>query len=111
MSSLPAKQVRRASVGGLPTASVTFLFGDIEGGTRLSQQHPDAMEAALARHNALLRHRERPRPRFRDNQQGERLGPRTKHPLNRLRAICLARPYGGHHGWAGLWLDVELHRE
>jgi tetratricopeptide (TPR) repeat protein len=38
----------------LPSGDVTFLFTDIEGSTRLIQQHPDAMKGALARHNALL---------------------------------------------------------
>ncbi len=37
-----------------PTGTVTFLFTDIEGSTRLWEQHPDAMRAALARHDALL---------------------------------------------------------
>src|SRR5712692_2715287 len=37
----------------LPTGTVTFLFTDIEGSTRLWEQHPEAMEAALARHDAL----------------------------------------------------------
>src|SRR6476660_2884653 len=37
----------------LPTGTVTFLFTDIEGSTRLWEQYPDAMEAALARHDAL----------------------------------------------------------
>src|SRR5712691_6570302 len=39
----------------LPTGTVTFLFTDIEGSTRLWEQHPEAMRAALARHDALLR--------------------------------------------------------
>ncbi len=38
----------------LPTGTVTFLFTDIEGSTKLWQQHPDAMPTALARHHALL---------------------------------------------------------
>jgi predicted ATPase/class 3 adenylate cyclase len=38
----------------LPTGTVTFLFTDIEGSTRLWEQHPEAMHAALARHNQLL---------------------------------------------------------
>jgi len=38
----------------LPSGTVTFLFTDIEGSTRLIQQHPEAMKRALARHNALL---------------------------------------------------------
>ena len=39
---------------GLPTGTVTFLFTDIEGSTRLYQQFPTAMTAALARHQAIL---------------------------------------------------------
>src|SRR5438132_9921053 len=37
-----------------PVATFTFLFTDIEGSTRLWEQHPEAMPAALARHDALL---------------------------------------------------------
>jgi predicted ATPase/class 3 adenylate cyclase len=40
----------------LPDGTVTFLFTDIEGSTRLWEQHPDGMKAALARHDELLRH-------------------------------------------------------
>jgi predicted ATPase/class 3 adenylate cyclase/uncharacterized protein HemY len=38
----------------LPTGTVTFLFTDIEGSTKLWEQHPEAMRAALPRHDALL---------------------------------------------------------
>ena len=38
----------------LPTGTVTFLFTDIEGSTKLAQQHPEAMPALLARHNQIL---------------------------------------------------------
>ncbi len=37
-----------------PAGTVTFLFTDIEGSTKLWQQHPAAMEAALKRHHAIL---------------------------------------------------------
>src|SRR5262245_34056750 len=38
----------------LPSGTVTFLFTDIEGSTRLFQQHPEAMKLAMVRHGALL---------------------------------------------------------
>ena len=38
-----------------PSGTVTFLFTDIEGSTRLWERDPEAMGAALARHDALLR--------------------------------------------------------
>ena len=38
-----------------PSGTVTFLFTDIEGSTRLWEQHPEAMRVALARHDYLLR--------------------------------------------------------
>ncbi|MFL5734404.1 MAG: adenylate/guanylate cyclase domain-containing protein [Chloroflexia bacterium] len=39
----------------MPKGTVTFMFTDIEGSTRMWEQHPRAMQAALARHDTLLR--------------------------------------------------------
>ncbi len=39
----------------LPTGTVTFLFTDVEGSTRLWAERPEAMRAALARHDAAVR--------------------------------------------------------
>jgi len=38
----------------LPTGTVTFLFTDIEGSTKLAQEYPDALPDLLARHNDIL---------------------------------------------------------
>ena len=38
----------------LPTGTVTFLFTDLEGSTRLWEEDREAMAAAVARHDALL---------------------------------------------------------
>jgi predicted ATPase/class 3 adenylate cyclase len=39
----------------LPSGTVTFLFTDIEGSTRLWREQPEAMASAHAQHNAILR--------------------------------------------------------
>jgi predicted ATPase/class 3 adenylate cyclase len=39
----------------LPTGTVTFLFTDIEGSTQLWEQYPEAMKAALAMHDSILK--------------------------------------------------------
>src|SRR5690349_2443699 len=39
----------------LPTGTVTFLFTDIDGSTRMWDRHAPQMRVALARHDALLR--------------------------------------------------------
>jgi len=38
-----------------PTGTVTFLFTDIEGSTRMWERSPQAMQGALARHDEILR--------------------------------------------------------
>jgi class 3 adenylate cyclase len=42
-------------VASPPTGTVTFLFTDIEGSTRMWERSPQAMQAALARHDELLK--------------------------------------------------------
>src|ERR687892_2465677 len=38
----------------LPSGTVTFLLTDVEGSTALWEEAPEAMRAALARHDALF---------------------------------------------------------
>jgi len=38
-----------------PSGTVTFLFTDIEGSTKLAREHPEAWEIARTRHYAILR--------------------------------------------------------
>ncbi len=42
------------SGAGLPEGTVTFLLTDVEGSTRLWDEHPSGMAAALARHDSLV---------------------------------------------------------
>jgi predicted ATPase/class 3 adenylate cyclase len=41
-------------VGMFPSGTITFLFTDIEGSTKMWEQHPTAMGAALARHDQIM---------------------------------------------------------
>jgi predicted ATPase/class 3 adenylate cyclase len=41
-------------MSNLPTGTVTFLFTDIVGSTKLWEAHPDEMRAALVRHDELI---------------------------------------------------------
>ncbi len=54
-SCCPGRVSRGGVVSELPSGTVTFLFTDLEGSTRLWERHPDAMRPALERHDALLR--------------------------------------------------------
>ena len=45
---------RNISMLILPSGTVTFLFTDIEGSTRLAQEHPDTWESMRQRHHAIL---------------------------------------------------------
>ena len=53
---MPERDASPRSAFPLPSGTVTFLFTDIEGSTRLWEAQPAAMPAALARHDALVRY-------------------------------------------------------
>src|SRR5688500_4072601 len=44
-----------ADLGARPADTLSFLFTDLEGSTRLWEQHPDEMRDALRRHDSILR--------------------------------------------------------
>ena len=46
---------RETAAMARPSGTVTFLFTDIEGSTRLWREYPAAMTAALARHDQMVR--------------------------------------------------------
>ncbi|MDQ3699636.1 MAG: tetratricopeptide repeat protein, partial [Chloroflexota bacterium] len=54
MTSPSAQGTLPGRVSPLPTGTVTFLFTDVEGSTRLLGQHPDAYRVAIRRHHDLL---------------------------------------------------------
>jgi TolB-like protein/class 3 adenylate cyclase/tetratricopeptide (TPR) repeat protein len=55
MIKLPFSFRSKTTTKPLPSGTVTFLFTDIEGSTRLWETEQEAMRVALARHDVLLR--------------------------------------------------------
>jgi predicted ATPase/class 3 adenylate cyclase len=53
-SGVQAKEDAQKLMAALPTGTVTFLFTDIEGSTKLWEKSPRGMQVALTRHDALL---------------------------------------------------------
>src|SRR5215210_865136 len=53
-STLEDKEGAR-EMADLPTGTVTFLFTDVEGSTKLWERYPEAMQATMARHDEVLR--------------------------------------------------------
>jgi predicted ATPase/class 3 adenylate cyclase len=51
---IPATDRQAKTPPSLPSGTVTFLFTDIESSSKLWEQHPEAMKAVLARHDAIL---------------------------------------------------------
>jgi class 3 adenylate cyclase len=48
-------ELGNSTIGSPPSGTVTFMFTDIEGSTKMWEESPEAMRAALARHDAILR--------------------------------------------------------
>jgi predicted ATPase/class 3 adenylate cyclase len=53
-SGVQAKEEAQELMSDLPTGTVTFLFTDIEGSTKLWEKSPRGMQIALTRHDAIL---------------------------------------------------------
>ena len=51
----PYSKALQTMNSGLLSGTVTFLFTDIEGSTKLWERHPEAIKGALARHDEILK--------------------------------------------------------
>ena len=69
-----------------PTGTVTFLFTDVEGSTRLWEEHPDAMRDALALHDAILEQQIRDSGGFIHSTAGDAYSAAFSDPLNAIGA-------------------------
>ena len=98
-------------MSALPSGTVTFLFTDVEGSTRLFQQHPEAMKAALARHHALLQRRDRRarRPRV-PRASATAFARRSRTPAKRSpAALAGAARAASDEPWGGVGAAARAH--
>ena len=99
----------------LPSGTVTFLFTDLEGSTRLWEEHPEAMREALARHDEILRDAVEMHQRSRRQDDGRRVprGVRTAHDAVDgcgRRAACVCGRSRGRCDGAVAGADGYAHR-
>src|SRR5688572_9077908 len=75
----------------LPTGTVTFLFTDIEGSTRLLQARPEAYRAALARHDAIIRQAVSAHDGLISQRRGDGFCAAFANPIQATRAALMAQ--------------------
>ncbi len=95
-----------------PTGVVAFLFTDIEGSTRLWDEHPAAMDAALASHDRILRAAMESEGGFVFSTAGDGLSAAFDTPAQAVRAALAAQRALAAEPWpegAALSVRVGIH--
>jgi predicted ATPase/class 3 adenylate cyclase len=97
-----------APVPSDPTGMVMFLFTDIVGSTRLWEQHPDAMRAALARHDQIMRQAIGEAGGQVFKTVGDAFHAVFNLPQSALQASLAAQQAISSEGWAALGLSEPI---
>lgn len=91
-----------SALSTVPSGTVTFLFTDIEGSTRLWEQQPQAMHHALARHDAILRQQIEGHGGFVFKTVGDAFCAAFADALNALEAALAAQRALHQEAWNGI---------
>lgn len=91
-----------------PTGTVTFLFTDIEGSTRLWDQHPDAMSSALSTHDDLLQAAIDDNSGYVFSRAGDGWGVAFESPLSALDTALTIQDTIGAQSWPGDISDIAI---
>ncbi len=86
-------------MGERPTGTVTFLFTDIEGSTRLWEQHPADMRDALAAHDGLLEREIEEAGGFVHSTAGDAYSAAFADPLKAIDAAVSAQQALAENDW------------
>jgi predicted ATPase/class 3 adenylate cyclase len=85
----------------LPSGTVTFLFTDIEGSTKLAQKFPDAMPDLLARHDEIMREAIESNHGHIFQIVGDSFSAAFNNAMDGLRAVLLAQRSLHSESWGG----------
>src|SRR5262245_17594879 len=94
--------------GALPTGTVTFLFTDLEGSTRLLEAHPDAYREAVARHHALLLQAVEARGGVVFETVGDAVYAAFRRPTDAVRAALAGQRALQAHDWGAAPLRARM---
>jgi predicted ATPase/class 3 adenylate cyclase len=93
---------------GMPSGTVTFLFTDVEGSTRLWAADPDAMSASLAVHDAVLRDAIESGGGYIFATAGDSFAAAFTRASDAVRASCAAQAALDDTVWPGPALRVRM---
>ena len=102
MSGTMRESIGRGEAAELPSGLVTFLFTDIEGSTRLIEEHGDAAKEALARHHDALRNAVEQRDGRVFNIVGDAFCCAFDQPANAVAAALDAQRALHHEQWGSV---------
>ena len=92
----------------LPSGTVTFLFTDIEGSTKLAQQHPEAMPVLLTRHNEILNDAIQKHNGYVFQIVGDSFSAAFHSASNALNAALMAQRFLQNESWSPAPIKVRM---
>jgi len=92
----------------LPSGTVTFLFTDIEGSTKLAQEHAEALPALLARHREILKQAIEANRGFIFQVVGDSFAAAFNTAVNALKAATEAQRRLHHEAWSPAPIKVRM---
>ena len=92
----------------LPSGTVTFLFTDIEGSTKLAQQYPEAMPVMLARHHEILRQAIQAQSGYIFQNEGDSLAVAFHSAIDALNAALSAQQMLQEEPWSPAPIKVRM---
>lgn len=95
-------------MNSLPSGTVTFLFTDIEGSTKLAQQYPDAMPVLLTRHHEILRQCIQAQNGYIFQNEGDSLAVAFHSPLDALNTAIQAQRLLQSEAWTPAPIKVRI---